>query len=61
MVLNINPVNGRFICTPELPMPNGAKGSWEHTNAHETDWDSDYSMEYQCDDCGHRWLVEMPD
>lgn len=55
-----NPYNGRFVCSPEHPMPQGAKGRWEHTNAHETAYDGDYDAEYKCDDCGHVWREELP-
>ena len=36
-------------------------GNWEHDNVHETDYDSDYYIEYKCDNCGHVWKTEMPD
>ena len=56
-----NQQNGRFVCTPENPMPKGASGRWEHTNAHEIDCGSDYYARYKCDDCGHEWTEELPE
>lgn len=50
----------RQICSPESPMPKGATGRWQHTNTHETDYDSDYRAEYECEDCGHKWMEELP-
>jgi hypothetical protein len=61
MMPSVNPENGRMICSSEHPMPKGAQGRWEHTNAHETDYDSDYSAEYKCSDCGHIWREELPE
>jgi hypothetical protein len=57
-----NPDNGRFICTPKQPMPKGAKGRWEHTNAHEFG-DGCFDgccADYKCDDCGYTWREELP-
>ncbi len=50
----------RQLCSPEHPMPKGASGRWEHTNAHEIDG-SDYYARYKCDDCGHEWTEELPE
>lgn len=53
-------------CTWEKPMnlllKNG-HGKWQHPEnaVHETDWDSDYSIQYKCDACGHKWETEMPE
>lgn len=55
-----DPANGRYLCSPEHPMPLGAKGQWSHTNV-----DSSGSCfegccdRYICKDCGHRWTVEV--
>lgn len=55
----------RQTCTPENPMPKGAKGRWEHTNAHEVgDQEDGYPggdiVRYRCDNCGHTWETELP-
>lgn len=58
----VNPENGRFLCSPEHPMPKGATGRWEHTNAHEYG-DGCFEgccADYVCDDCGHKWREELP-
>lgn len=58
---------GDFICSAKQPMPNSAldlhiKGRrWEHDDVRETDYDSDYYIEYKCHSCGHKWKSEMPD
>lgn len=57
----VNPANGRYVCTPEHPMPEGATGRWEHTNVSETDSSSDYTASYKCDDCGLEWREELPE
>lgn len=51
----------RQTCTPNNPMPKGALGRWEHTNAHEIECGSDYCARYKCDDCGHEWTEELPE
>jgi hypothetical protein len=61
----INPLNGRYVCTPELPMPKGAKGRWEHTNVEEVGdqengWPSGDYQYYHCRDCGYTWGEELP-
>lgn len=54
---------GRYICNEDTPMPEAGRqwGSWEHDNVKETNYDSDYSIEYKCHSCGHIWRIEMPD
>jgi len=57
-------MNDRNLCTPEKPMPQGAKGRWIHTSAEIVDedygWygDGDYNV-YECKDCGERWRSEI--
>lgn len=55
----------RRVCTKENPMPKGAEGMWEHTNAHEVGeqedgWPCGDIVRMKCDDCGHRWKEELP-
>ena len=54
---------GSYICTKDKPMPMEFKkeGRWRHDDVHETDYDSDYSIEWKCHSCGHIWRTEMPD
>lgn len=53
---------GRYLCTKDKPMPNAGKliGRWEHEEANETDYDSEYEIQYKCASCGHKWYEEMP-
>ena len=56
---------GRFICSPEHPMPQGATGRWEHTNAKEmgeqrSGWPSGDTVTVKCADCGKTWTEELP-
>ncbi len=60
-----DPANGRYLCSPEHPMPKGALGRWSHTNVSEVgeqedgypggDW-----QKYECADCGYTWKAELP-
>lgn len=52
---------GHFICSKEKPMLLEFKkeGRWEHDDVHETDYDSEYAIEYKCHSCGHTWKSEM--
>lgn len=52
--------NGRYVCTPEKPMPKDAPGRWAHTGAVSTgsSWD-DLGEYYKCRDCGHTWEEEL--
>lgn len=55
---------GRLLCDFSHPMPEHRDQigqQWVHLQAAETDHDSDYSIEYKCKACGHKWSVEMPD
>jgi hypothetical protein len=59
----IKPMNDRQ--TPKTPMPKGAQGRWEHTNAHEVGhqengWPCGDIIRLRCDDCGHEWKEELP-
>jgi len=56
---------GNFLCSPEHPMPQGAPGRWEHTNAHEVGeqldgWPGGDIVRMRCDDCGESWRMELP-
>jgi hypothetical protein len=58
----LNPLNGRWICTPESPMPVGADGLWEHENTVDDGECSDGCCDYRkCLDCGKRFRVEVAD
>jgi hypothetical protein len=57
---------GRYLCTPERPMPaerdrDMTGQRWVHADAHEEDSGSDYSAIYKCRSCGHRWSEELPE
>jgi hypothetical protein len=58
-------VEGKRMCTWQRPMPQYIShiGKWKHPEdaVHETDYDSDYYIEYKCDACGHTWKSEIPD
>jgi len=55
----------RQICTKEKPFdpqnPTDKLLQWQHPDARETDYDSDYTLEYKCPNCGHVFRCEMPD
>lgn len=54
----------REICSKETPMTKARQDfgvHWEHIDAHETDLDSEYRIEYKCPNCGVIWSTEMPD
>lgn len=60
-----NPANGRWICTPELPMPKGAEGRWEHEVVEEIGdsedgWPGGDIQRFRCKNCGHEWEEELP-
>lgn len=60
-----DPANGRYLCSPEHPMPKGAPGRWSHANASETDDERDfgggeYCVRMACCDCGQTWWRELP-
>ena len=55
----------RSVCSPESPMPKGAKGRWAHTNVvevgdQENGWPGGDYQWYRCTDCGHEWREELP-
>ena len=57
---------GNRACTWQRPMDLllvDLKGRWSHPDeaVKETDYDSDYYIEYKCHCCGHKWKSEMPD
>jgi len=55
-----------FICSPDNPWsPEKHKGRVRHTNAREVGeqedgYPSGDIVTYECQDCGHRWKVELP-
>lgn len=56
---------GNFLCSSAHPMPKGAEGRWEHSNAHEVGEQEDgYPggdiVKIRCDDCGKEWRMELP-
>lgn len=56
----LNPENGRWICTPETPMPKGADGQWEHQDTEDAGECSDGCCDYyRCLNCGLRFKVEV--
>jgi hypothetical protein len=55
----------RNLCSPESPMPKGAMGFWEHTNAEEVGdqengWPGGDIVKMRCKDCGVTWKMELP-
>ena len=57
----IDPANGRPICSLKNPRPNGAPGQWAHadyTSRESYDGGSDY---YTCKACGARWAEHYDD
>jgi hypothetical protein len=54
-----------FICTKENPWDPkevvGPDRRVRHLDAHETDWDSEWTIEYRCPHCGIVFSTEMPD
>lgn len=57
-----DPANGRYLCSPEKPMPKDAPGQWAHTG---TTWVKESydccSDKYRCTDCGEEWWSTCPD
>lgn len=52
----LDPVSGRFLCTPEKPMPRGAKGLWSHEKYVVDRECSDAEVDYcSCESCGAEW------
>jgi len=54
----------RYICSKDLPRPEGAEGQWAHPDAKRLyDRDtSDGSYErYECPNCGLHFNVTVPD
>lgn len=50
---------GRFVCTAERPMPQGAPGQWTHHGARVIGEDAEGCCDFmQCDDCGVQWRKE---
>lgn len=55
----------RFRCTKDNPW-SPEKGDWVlHEEAHEVGeqqdgWPSGDIIRYKCKNCGHEWLVELP-
>lgn len=61
-----DPANGRYLCSPEHPMPaDRPKGSrWSHTNIEEGEqqngWPCGDTVRCRCLDCGTEWTMELP-
>ncbi|TAK84342.1 MAG: hypothetical protein EPO20_14735 [Betaproteobacteria bacterium] len=52
--------NGRYLCSPEKPMPKGAPGQWSHTGAKWVRDNYDSTVDYyRCVDCGTYWGSEV--
>lgn len=56
-----DPANGRFLCTPIQPMPEGPiQGLWSHTSVVSDGECSEGCCDYyKCKDCGHSWRSEV--
>jgi hypothetical protein len=51
--------DGRFLCSPERPMPKYADGLWLHPNAVVTGDCAEGCCDYlKCPDCGVTWRKE---
>ena len=60
-----DPANGRLLCSPDKPMPGGARGQWAHTRVKLTGSSDDFQLgqefdDYRCEDCGTSWSEEVP-
>jgi hypothetical protein len=52
----------RFLCTPEHPMPKGAKGLWSHKKVqHVGVCYEGCCDDYECRSCGTTWRRENPE
>lgn len=52
----------RKLCTRQSPRPKDAPGIWEHEGAKRVgECSSGCCDDYQCEDCGTRWRVEVPE
>lgn len=49
----------RQTCTPENPMPKGDSGWWQHSRVRGVG-DGEYTVTYECLNCGHTWREELP-
>ena len=56
----VNPDNGRFICSPENPMPEGAKGRWEHDGEEYDSCMDGCCALMKCKNCNLKWREELP-
>jgi hypothetical protein len=62
-----DPANGRYLCSPQYPMPAGRPRDerWSHTHVEEVG-EQGYGypggdiVTYRCKDCGHTWRAELP-
>ncbi len=62
-----DPATGRFLCSPEHPMPKDAPNGtrWVHTNVAEVGEQEDgypggNLQRMRCKDCGVNWKMELP-
>lgn len=53
-----DPENGRWLCTPERPMPSGAEGLWSHKGSTCIGENFEGNIDYfVCIDCDAQWKV----
>lgn len=62
-----DPANGRYLCTPEHPMPTNApkKSRWSHASLQEIGPQENHGLgcsttKYECRDCGASCRNELP-
>ncbi len=63
----IDPANGRYLCSPEHPMPADApkESLWSHTSLREIGPQEEHGLgcsttRYECPDCGVKCRSELP-
>lgn len=53
--------SGRYLCTPERPMPANAPGQWEHRGGvDDGECYEGCCDDYRCKDCDARWRIAAP-
>ncbi len=62
-----DPANGRYLCSPEHPMPSDApkESMWSHVSLREIGPQEDHGLgccttRYECSDCGVFGRCELP-
>ena len=58
-------IDDRLVCSPDSPMPAGARGRWLHLRTEECGeqergWPSGDLVRVRCKDCGATWKEELP-